>query len=255
MPEDGLYGLLPDTIRKLNRIRINLSLVDSLLAFRLAVESDDLDVIRFSRLLQCRPSSQSGGIVDGKDPRQVGVRLQGVLCRLVPFVLHAAPGKLGDDVDSATLALPVVLLDDFLEALDSKDTGLDLLVIQDHDLAAFFAQSLNHGFGGERASTVVVSGDVADYLTARGQAGDVGREDGDSRIGSFLDCGTDGLRIAGAEDNGIDFLDDEVLDLVLLFGDVELTARHQDFVAEFRGLACHAVGNHFEEGVGQCHHR
>ena len=55
----------------------------------------------------------------------------------------------------------------------------------------------------------------------------------------------------GRQHDGGDLLDDEILDLVLLFGHVELAAHHQHLVTVLAGLLGHAVADLLEERVGQ----
>src|SRR5688572_10910715 len=52
--DDRIDDLQPHLVRKLNRVGVNLSVLDRLLAFRLAVKADDDHLLRLARLLQRR---------------------------------------------------------------------------------------------------------------------------------------------------------------------------------------------------------
>ena len=61
--------------------------------------------------------------------------------------------------------------------------------------------------------------------------GDVGGEDGDVRLVGALDGRADALRVRRADDDRVHALDDEVLDLRLLLGEVEVAGVDGQLVA------------------------
>ena len=214
--DDHLHGELPHPVGKLDGIGVDLAFLDRLLAEVLTVEGDDLDLVRLVGLLQRGVCTQRRGIVDREDSREVGIGLQRILGCLVPLVPHAAAGQRGDHRDPAIFAVLVVGVDDLVESLHAQLARLGLLKVEDGDLAAGFAERLDHHLSRLLAAAVVVGGDVADHLGARIKTGDVDGEDRDARLVGLLDGGSDGPRVAGAQHDGRDLLDNEVLDLVLL---------------------------------------
>ncbi|HTK76370.1 MAG TPA: hypothetical protein VL371_13990, partial [Gemmataceae bacterium] len=117
---DRPQGLATDAVGVLDRVGVDLAVLDGALPFRLAVEGDDLDLVRLVGLFQRRPRAEGGRVVDGEDAREVGVRLDQPLGRFEAGVLVAAAGQFGDDVDLAARRLAVVFVDHFLEALDAE---------------------------------------------------------------------------------------------------------------------------------------
>ena len=144
-----------------------------------------------------------------------------------------------------------MLFDDLLEALHAQDARLDQLVVNDRDLAAGIAQRFDDGAGRFLAAAEVVRGHVRHHLRSRREAGDVGGEHRDAGVVRLLDGRSNGHRVAGREHDGGDLLDDEILDLVLLPGHVELAAHHQHVEAVLAGFFGHAVADLLEERIGQ----
>ena len=121
--------------------------------------------------------------------------------------------------------------------------------MQYRNLTTGFAKGLNHGLTRFPSTAFVVGGDLRDDLHAGFIAGDVHGEHRDAgRIG-LLDHRNDRLGITGAQHDGADLLDDEVLDLIPLLGDVLVTADHHRLVAVLLALGRDAVSDDLEEGV------
>ena len=121
--------------------------------------------------------------------------------------------------------------------------------MQYRNLTTGFAKGLNHGLTRFPSTAFVVGGDLGDDLHAGFIAGDVHGEHRDpGRIG-LLDDRDDGLGITGAQHDGADLLDDEVLDLIPLLGDVLVTADHHRLVAVLLALGRDAVTDDLEERV------
>ena len=121
--------------------------------------------------------------------------------------------------------------------------------MQHRDLAAGLAEGLDHGLTGFPSAAFVVGGDLRDDLHTGFIARDVHGEHRDpGRIG-LLDDRNDRLGITGAQHDGADLLDDEVLDLIPLLGDVLVAADHDRLVTVFLTLGRDAVSDDLEEGV------
>src|SRR5262249_7583196 len=133
-----------DLIGKLDRICVDLALFDRLLALRLAVERDDLNMFGFAGLFQRCSSAKTRRAVDCKDGRQVRMRLDEVFGRFISFVLRTLAIERGDDFDLALARGLIMRFDDFLETLDPKLAGLNDWEIQNGDLPARVSQQLDH---------------------------------------------------------------------------------------------------------------
>ena len=71
MTNDFFHDLDTHLTGKLNRVGVNLTLLDGDLAFHLAVKADNFDGLGSSRLIDCGVGSESAGIVDGENPDQI----------------------------------------------------------------------------------------------------------------------------------------------------------------------------------------
>jgi hypothetical protein len=67
---DRPQGLASDAVGVLDRVGVDLAVLDGALPFRLAVEGDDLDLVRLVGLFQRRPRAEGGRVVDGEDARE-----------------------------------------------------------------------------------------------------------------------------------------------------------------------------------------
>ena len=99
--DDRLGGLDADLVGMLDRVGVDLAVLDRLLALGLAVEGDDLHLVGLAGLFEGRQRAEGRRIVDRKNAGQVGMGLQGVLRGPVALVLLAVAGQLGDDLDLA----------------------------------------------------------------------------------------------------------------------------------------------------------
>ena len=174
--------------------------------------------------------------------------LQGILGRLVSQILGRTALQLGDHID-LRFATRVVRTNHLHEPLHAQLAGFGLLEMQHRDLAAGLAEGLDHGLPRLPSAAFVVGGDLGDDLHARFIARDVhGEHRNAGRIG-LLNDRDDRLGITGAQHDGADLLDDEVLDLIPLLGDVLVTADHDRLVAVLLALGRDAVSDDLEEGV------
>ena len=123
--------------------------------------------------------------------------------------------------------------------------------MQDRDRSPRLAEGFNHRGRPVFSSAHVIGGDLADDLHPGLVARDIDGEHRDSGRVRFLDHRNDRLRIARAEDDRADPLDDEILDLVPLLGHV-LVAAHDDHVVIIR-LAGRGdvVSDHLEKRIIQ----
>ena len=237
-------------VGELNRVGVNLAVLDGLLALGLPVETDDDDLRRFVRLLQRSTRAECGGVVDGEDATQVAVGLEGVLSGFVTDILRATAVEFHDQVDFRG-GLGVVSINDLAKTFHAKTAGLGLFEMQNDDLAARRAERLDHREARFLAAAVVVRRDLREQLHARLVARNVHGEHGDAGGVGLLNHRHDGARLARAEDDGDALLHDEVLHVVRLARDVGVGTEDDGVVAMLRGLGGDAVADDLEEGVLQ----
>ena len=178
MADDGIDNLHAHLVGKLNRVGVNLAVLDRLLALGLAVESDDQH-LRPAGFFERSPGPECCGIVDGEDAAQIRVRLQRILGGLVAHVLRAAALQLCDDGD-LRLAARVVRVDDFGEALHAKLARLGLLEVEHGNLAARLTERLDHRAPRFLAAAKIVGGNLGHDLHPGFVTRNVHGEDGDA---------------------------------------------------------------------------
>lgn len=146
---------------------------------------------------------------------------------------------------------------DFLKTPHPHDARFGLGVVEDGDLAGLSRNGFDDGLGCLPTPFQVVGGNVANdqFLRLRVGAAGIGCEHGNPRIVSFLDGRSDRHGIARAQDNRGRFLDDEVFDLVVLFGRVHLGANHDRFHPLFLRFGGDRITDRLEERIGQVHDR
>lgn len=81
------------------------------------------------------------------------------------------------------------------------------------------------------------------------------REDRHAGHVRHLDDGADPLRVARAKHDRVDVLDEEILHLLVLLGDILVAADRDHVVAVLGRLVAHRVGDLLEERVGQVQQR
>src|SRR6266487_3269807 len=79
-------------------VGVEFAVFDGLLAFGLAIETDDLDLVGLSGVLQGGARAEGGRIVDGEESVQIGMSLDEILRGFETLRLVAAAGKLGHDM-------------------------------------------------------------------------------------------------------------------------------------------------------------
>ena len=246
--DDRIHDLDAHLLGELDRVGVDLAVLDRLLPFRLAVEADHLHLLRLAGLLDRRDGPERRRIVDGEDAAQIGMGLERVLGRLESDVLGAAPFQVLDDRDLAG-RLEVVGVDHLAESLDPQPTRLGLEEVQHGDLAPRLAEHFDHRVRRFLAAAVIVGRDLRRDLDARLVARDVDREHRHAGRVRLLDHRHDRLRIARTEDDGADLLDEEILHLVALLGDVLVGAQDDRLVAAFLRLGGDVVADDLEERI------
>ena len=98
MADDGIDDLHTHLVWKLNRVSVDLAVLDRLPTFGLSIEAHDQHP-RLSSLFQCRPRTERRRIVDCEHAAEIRVGLQCILRCLEADVLGAATFKLGNDFD------------------------------------------------------------------------------------------------------------------------------------------------------------
>ena len=98
MTNNRIDNLDAHLVWKLNRIGVNLSVLDRLFALGLTVETNDQHLLRLARLLQGRTSAERRRVVDRKNAAQVRVRLERVFGGFEAHILRAATFQFGYDV-------------------------------------------------------------------------------------------------------------------------------------------------------------
>ena len=117
------------------------------------------------------------------------------------------------------------------------------------DFPAGFAQRFDHRAGRFLAAAIVIRGDLRGDLHAGLVALDIHGEDGNARGIGFLDDRDDRFRVAWAEHNGADFLDDEILHLVALPGHVLVPADDHGVVTALFALGGNVIADDFEKRI------
>jgi hypothetical protein len=100
----------------------------------------------------------------------------------------------------------------------------------------------------------LLSGHMANHLCVGSKASNVGSENGDARPVGLLNHRADGFGIARIQDDRRDVADDEILDLVLLFGHVQFAADHGHAITVLGRLVGHGVGQVLKERICQRQH-
>ena len=173
--------------------------------------------------------------------------------RFVAFGPIAATGKLADDFDFVVSRL-IVVVEDFLEAFGPEQARFCQGVIENRNFSTSRADRLDHCLGSLLPTTFVISSDVTDDFAIGCKATVVDREDGNPGCGCLFDCRSDGPRIVGGQHNRIDFLHDEVVDLIVLLVGIFIGTQHDHVVPMRLGLFFNGVADDDEKGIGQCHH-
>ena len=118
----------------MDRVGVDLALLDRLLALRLTVEAYQHHLPHLARLLDCGVRAECGRVVDREDADQIGRGLECVAGRLVADVLRPIAVVLVDD-DDLCFGRCVVRLEDLAEALHPQPAGFELLGVQNRHLA------------------------------------------------------------------------------------------------------------------------
>ena len=189
MADDRIDNLDAHLVRELNRVGVDLAVLDRLLALGLAVEADDQH-LRLACLFERGPGAERRRIIDGEDASQIRVRLQRILRGLVAHVLRPAALEFRDDIDLG-LAARVVSIDGFPETFHSQQAGLGLLEVKHGNLATRLAERLDHRAPRLLAAAIIVGGDLGHDLHAGFVARNVHREDRDARRVRLLNHGDD----------------------------------------------------------------
>ena len=185
MAQEGAYDLHAHLLGKLNRIGVDLAVLDRLFAFRLAVKADDRDLVGLARFFERTTGTERGGIIDGKDADHVRMRLQHVFGGLVALVLRTAAVEFAHDFDLLR-RLDVVCIDHLLETLHAQDAGFHGLQIEHADFPAPTVQRLNHRRSRLLAAAKVVRGHLRHDFHTGLVAGHIDGEDRNARRVRFL---------------------------------------------------------------------
>ena len=123
--------------------------------------------------------------------------------------------------------------------------------MQNCDLSSGLAKGLDHREPRLLASSIVVGYDLRDDLDTRFAARNIDGENRNSRCVGLLNDRNDRFRITRAEHDCTHLLDDEVLDLIALLGDVLIRADEDCFVITVFSFGGNAVPDDLEEWVVQ----
>jgi hypothetical protein len=148
-----------------------------------------------------------------------------------------------------------VRLNHFFKTLDALEARFGRAVVEDGDFPARVAEDLDHRLGGQLAPLVVVGRDMRDDLGIGREAFNVASKDRNIRGIGLLNGRADRLRIARTEHDGGDPLGDEILDLILLLGDVEIAGDDDYVIAMLGGLGGEIVADDLEKRVREREHR